>query len=357
MKSIPIRTIVSILDGVSTADEYFARAKDLGYKGLTLTDHSTNAGHRAWYRAAEKYDLIPGLGCEIHYRPNRFEKPTEAKRQDGESTKSWYHLILIAKNDNGLKNLYKIEERANTESFHGKPIVDADLLAEYRDDLICTTSCVSGPVAANLILETNEGDDAARNHFEKLFNIFGEDFYVEIQDHNEGISSGLNKKLLSLANEYGVKAIMAQDAHHADPKDLWLQDAMLIINTNPKKAKDLSLLNFVDQEIVMKTYNLKKVMDITYEMIEILLPTQFVEFIENGIWTLDKLKIIPNMEVIQDMPWEVMFNAMYPGRSMTFEHAEVCLLPIQDRVDRFLDQDIDPFPLINNTIEIMEKVK
>lgn len=290
----------SILDGSSTSEEYCKRAKDIGIESLALTDHSTLAGHREHYEACKNNDIKAILGCELHLSVgSRHDQIAKSKRAEGEDNENYYHLIALAKNDNGLRNLNKIEEAAWTEGFYGKPQADMELLNMYGDDLIITSACVSGPIARNFMKGETE---RALSWFNDLHSRFGSDFYVELQDHNEGISPGLNKKLVELADANGVGIIATRDCHHADPKNLWLQEAILILNTSPKKN-----------------------------------PTPDEQKRRSGSF-LD------------------VFNHLYPDRKMTFEQAKVCLMSSDYSHNKFLEQGIDRPDMFSNTIEIAEKI-
>ena len=172
-----LHTQYSILDGLSTPQEYCKRANELGIKNLAFTDHSTMAGHHDALTACIEHNIKALLGVEAHISPtDRFDKRSKAKRQEGEDV--YNHIILIAKNDNGLVNLHKIEEAAWTEGFYGKPLCDFELLDLYGDDIIVTSACVSGLIARNLI---NDKTDVAVEWIEKFKERFGSDFYIEIQ--------------------------------------------------------------------------------------------------------------------------------------------------------------------------------
>lgn len=289
----------SVLDGLSTAEEYCVRAKEVGIDTLAITDHSTLAGHREHYNACVKHDIKCILGVELHLSVgSRHDKIAKAKRQDGEDNENYYHLVALAKNDNGLKNLHEMERLAWTEGFYGKPQVDMELLDRFGDDIIITSACVSGPIARNLM----KGEEArAIEWFNNLHDRFEDDFYIELQDHNEGISPGLNKKLIEVADKNGAGIVATRDCHHADPKTLWLQEALLILNTKPKKATQMP-----DQKAT----------------------GSFLE----------------------------VFNYLYPERTMTFEKAEVCLMSAQYTYNKFIEQGIERLDMFSNTLEIAAKI-
>lgn len=290
----------SILDGSSTAQEYCKRAKEVGIETLAITDHSTLAGHREHYNACIEHDIKCILGVELHVAVgSRHDKIAKSKRQEGEDNESYYHLVALAKNNNGLRNLHEMERLAWTEGFYGKPQVDMELLEEFGDDLIITSACVSGPIARNLI---KQEDDRAMEWFHNLHNRFGEDFYIELQDHNEGIAPGVNKRLIEIADSNNVKIVATRDCHHADPKNLWIQEAVLILSTSPKKNPT------IEQE--------KK---------------RTGSFLE-------------------------VYNHIYPDRKMTFEQAEVCLMSADYTNKKFIEQGIERPDLFSNTLEIAAKI-
>ena len=289
----------SILDGLPTFEEYCARAHEIGIDTLAITDHSTSAGHRGFLKACIENKLKAILGVELHFAPDRFDKRSKAKRQDGEDSELYYHLIALAKNDNGLKNLYAMEQRAWMEGYYSKPRVDFELLQEYHDDIIITSACVSGPIARNII---NGKEDYALDWLHKFKDLFKDDFYIELQDHNEAISPGLNHKLIDYADKNQVKMVATSDCHHASPEDLWLQEALLILNTNPKKNPD---------------YNLSE---------------------------MDKMEIMEK------------FDYLYPNRTMTFATADVHLSNAEEKAIRYQKQGIDRTDIFTNTREVAEKI-
>lgn len=292
-----LHTDRSILDGVSTPEEYMIRAHEIGIGFLACTDHSTCAAHRDFLRVATEHGIKAGLGVELHFTDDRFNKTSKAKRQEGEDSEIYYHLIAIAKNDNGLKNIYAMEREAWLSGFYSKPRVDKELLEKYHEDIIITTACVSGPVGRNLI---NGNEEKALEWLYWFKDIFADDLYMELQYHNEAISPGLNHRLLELADANGIKPVATSDCHHADPKDLWLQEALLILNTNPKKAKDYTLADKMDY--------------------------------------LEK------------------YNVIYPDRKMTFEHADVHLSNADEKFGRFAKQGITRTDIYTNTIEVANKI-
>ncbi|ASZ74915.1 DNA polymerase III alpha subunit [Rhodococcus phage Trina] len=295
-----LHTQYSILDGLSTPREYCERAKELGIENLAITDHSTMTGHIDMLKACIEFNIKAILGVEAHYSAStdgRFDRRSKAKRQEGEDM--YNHLILLAKNENGLKNLHKIEESAWTEGFYGKPRCDWELLDQFGDDLIITSACVSGLIARNLI---NDREDEALMWLNKFKDRFGEDFYVEIQEHNEQISKNLNHRLLDIADNNNVKTIITSDCHFHSPEVRWIEEALLILNTNPKKNPDADLSKARKMDLMDR------------------------------------------------------FNYLYPERQMTFEHIDVYLQSAETLHQKMQKQGIDRTDIFSNTMEIASKI-
>jgi DNA polymerase-3 subunit alpha len=167
----------SALDGLNTPVEYMARAKEIGMTHLAQTNHGTLAGHREFQKAALEAGIVPILGVEGYIsETDRFDRRAKAKRQDG--TNVYNHIILLAQDEKGLRNLNKMNELAWSEGFYHKPRIDMELLEEYNEGLIITSGCLSG-----LISKAIERDDmqAAINHAKNLYRIAPGRFYIEVQ--------------------------------------------------------------------------------------------------------------------------------------------------------------------------------
>lgn len=227
-------THFSALDGVSTAEDYMIRAKDIGVDHITITDHATLAGHSEFLSAGNKHGISVGLGLEGYFSAtDRFDKRAKAKRQDG--TQIYNHLSIIAKDDNGLKNLREMNQEAWTSGYYHKPRIDWDLLEQYHNGLIILSGCLSGVVAQNL---NEDNYDAAYEWAAKFKGLFGDDYYIELMSHND---EKITKGQFQIADELGIKTVITSDCHHASPEDLALQEAMLILSTQPKSIKEIDL--------------------------------------------------------------------------------------------------------------------
>lgn len=269
----------SPLDGLDTPEDLVKRAKEIGLKALSITDHGTLAGSRDMLKAGIKHDFPVLLGVEAYQAgsDNRFDRIKKADRKEGED--AYNHLILIAKNDNGLRNIQTIQSLAWTESYYGKPLLDFDLVSEYGDDIIVSSACVSGLVARSLI----NGDEERAEYWAKKFHDrFGDNYFVELQTHNNDISAGLNNKLLDLADRLGIKPIITTDTHFAREEDKWIEDALLILNTMPKNIAQIDYGHMAKLEFMDKYNYLYPERQMTFEKIDV--------FLQNGETLHEKMK-------------------------------------------------------------------
>lgn len=228
-----LHTHYSLMDGVATPEEYVARAKENDMPAIAITDHGTLSGHRPMYRAAKSEGIKPILGVEGYITGDRFDKRDKAERTTPLDL-VYNHIVILAKNDQGLENLGKLNEIAWNEGFYKKPRIDFEVLEKYREGLIVTSACMSG-----LINKAVEAEDyaAAKAHLKWFSERFGEDFYVEVMPHNV---SGMNKALIDLADATGNKIVVTPDCHHATLDQKVIQEMMLINNTHAKLQKDVS---------------------------------------------------------------------------------------------------------------------
>ena len=285
-----LHTGYSLLDGLNTAEEYMARAVELGMTHLACTDHGNNSVHREFQKAAKAAGITPILGQEMYISATgRDDRRSAAKRDDG--TKTYNHLIVLAQNEEGLRNLNRLSEIAWTEGFYQKPRIDFEVLEEHNSGLIVLSGCIGGLISKAL----EDGNDIAANNFTARFkSIFGERFFMELQGHNP---AELNAGLLALAREHGVKPVVTSDCHYAREEDLWLEEAMLILSTNPKAAKEFDFSK-----------------------------SQKMEMLER-------------------------FNYLYPDRTMTFQEYQIFLRSAEQHRAMLAKQGIDD-EAIRNTMEV-----
>jgi len=219
------------MDGLNKPEEMVIAAKEQGQFAIAQTNHGTLAGMRDMQIACKKHGMKPILGLEAYIsETDRFDKRAVAKRDD--NTSLYSHIILLAKNDIGLKNLQKLSQIAWTEGFYSKPRIDIEVLFEYSEGIIVLSGCMGGLISKAI----ERGDmEVARNLTKQFKERFGEDFYIEVQAHNP---ETLNTSLLNLADEFSVKPVATGDCHFAKKEERDLEELLLIISTKPNQNKE-----------------------------------------------------------------------------------------------------------------------
>jgi DNA polymerase-3 subunit alpha len=249
------------MDGLNSPKELCQAAIDAGQTSIAITDHGTLSSHREMQIAAKELGIKPILGVEAYISPtDRFDRSSATDK----SIQAYNHIILLAKNKNGLKNINSLQEIAWNEGFYHKPRIDMEILKEYAKDIIVLSGCLNGLISKCIEKEEFEEAENILKDFKKTF---GEDFYIEIQSHNP---KEINSKLLELADKLGIKPVATGDAHYAKGEDKTLEEAMLILSTSPKSDKEsdfevsrgmgnvLDRLNYLypDRRISFQDYNL-----------------------------------------------------------------------------------------------------
>jgi DNA polymerase-3 subunit alpha len=225
-----VHTHYSLFDGIATPQEYVDRAVELGMSALAITDHGSLSGHREMYRAAREKNIKPILGVEGYITEDRFDQRDRDSRE-GPLDLVYNHIVLLAKNQKGLENLNKLNEIGWTEGFYKKPRIDYDVLEKYKEGIIVTSGCLSGTIAK--AIEAGELAEAKRQ-IEWHHRVFGDDYYIEVMPHNP---AEMNQQLLALADEYGIKAVVTPDCHHAHTGQKEIQELKLILNTYSNKIQ------------------------------------------------------------------------------------------------------------------------
>ena len=241
-----VHTHYSLFDGIATPQEYVDRAIEIGMPAIAITDHGSLSGHREMYRVAIEKGIKPILGVEGYIAQDRFDQRDKEEREDTPLNPIYNHLIILAKNEKGLENLNKLNEIAWTEGFYKKPRMDWESLEKYKEGLIITSGCLSGFVAKAI-----EADDlaAAKEHLEWAKKTFGDDYYIEVMPHNP---PEINKTILALADEFGIKPIVTPDCHHSGPEQREIQELKLILNTYSNKVqKDATFAGTQDYDNLM----------------------------------------------------------------------------------------------------------
>jgi DNA polymerase-3 subunit alpha len=266
---------------------------------IAITDHGSISGHREMYRAAKEAGIKPILGIEGYITEDRFDQRDPADRTSPLDL-VYNHLIILAKNAQGLENLNRLNEIAWTEGFYKKPRMDWASLEKHREGLIITSGCLSGYLAKAI-----ENDDlaAAKTHLQWAKDTFGDDYYIEVMPHNP---PEINKMILDLADEFDIKPITTPDCHHASPEQREIQELKLILNTYSNKVQK----------------------DATY----------------NGSLKMDNL-----MDKL-----DYLYGA---DRQMSFRDFEIHLLSDEEMRSAMNQQGIAREDIYTNTLEIVDKIE
>jgi len=226
----------SLLDGLPKIDELIARAKELGMDSIALTDHGSLYGVIEFYKKAKAAGIKPIIGVETYVTPNRMHD----KRPNIDTIR--YHLILLAKNNTGYKNLIKLVTLSHLEGFYYKPRIDKETLKKYSEGLIGLSSCLQGEIS-RIILGSNE--TKAKAAALQYQDIFGKgNFFLELQHHpNIPEQKTLNNRLKKLAKETSIPLVATHDLHYLNPKDAKAQDVLMLVNTgaDPNNPERLTL--------------------------------------------------------------------------------------------------------------------
>ncbi len=238
-------TQYSLLDGAAAIPALFKKAKADGMKALAITDHGNMFGVFQFVAEAAKHEgLKPIVGCEFYVVQDRHRRTFTKEDKDKR-----YHQLFLAKNAEGYKNLVKLCSLGYMEGLYGKyPRIDKELVLQYHEGLIATTCCIGAMVPQAIL---RKGEDEARKEFEWWYDIFGEDYYIEIQRHQMQEQDKVNEVLLRWAEEYKVKVICTNDSHYVDQKDWNAHDILLCVNTGEKQATP-AIREFVEEGTVMK---------------------------------------------------------------------------------------------------------
>jgi DNA polymerase-3 subunit alpha len=213
----------SLLDGFSNIEKLVGRAKEMGMPAVALTDHGTMYGVIEFYKAAHNVGIKPIIGVEAYLAARSMSE--RDPREDKKSS----HLLLLAENETGYKNLLKIASAAQLEGFYYYPRIDHEFLAQHADGLICTSGCMSAEVP-RLIRQGNL--DGAQKMLDWYFETFGHDhFFLELQSHEIEDLERINKDLIDIGRRYQARFVATNDVHYVDPGDARLQDILLAIQT------------------------------------------------------------------------------------------------------------------------------
>jgi DNA polymerase-3 subunit alpha len=283
------------MDGLNSPADLVAAAKKSGQVAMAITDHGTLSSHREFQVACKENEIKPILGVEAYISPtDRFDRASKTDK----TIQNYNHITLLAKNKKGLENIGILQELAWNEGFYHKPRIDREILFKYSEGVIALSGCMNGLMSK--LIEKNNFEEA-ESVFTKFKEVFGNDFYIEVQAHNP---PELNAKLLELADKLKIKPAATGDCHFAHEEDKVLVEAMLILSTSPKSSKD------ADFEMSKEIKDIKE-----------------------------------------------RLNYLYPDRKMTFEGQNLWVQSREEIENDFNRVGISRTDIYENTMEISQKIE
>ena len=240
-----VHTEFSLLDGSNKIKEYVSRVKELGMNSAAITDHGVMYGVIDFYREAKKQGINPILGCEVYVAPNsRFDREITG------GDDRYYHLVLLAENEEGYANLTKIVSKGFVEGYYYKPRVDKELLRKYHKGIIALSACLAGEVARFLTKGLYEEAKKTALEYQK---IFGEgNFFLELQDHGIPEQGLVNQQLFKMSEETGIELVATNDIHYTYAEDAKPHDILLCIQTG-KKLSDENRMRYDGGQYYVKS--------------------------------------------------------------------------------------------------------
>jgi len=294
----------SILDGAASISGLVTKAKSDGMTALALTDHGTMLGIKEFHNECRKQNLKPILGCETYVAARSISNKNDKVDRSG------FHLILLAKNLVGYKNLIKLISTAKNEGFYYKPRIDKALLEQYKEGLIVSSACLGGEVPQLLL---NNHFKEAENTIQWYKDLFGDDFYLELQRHPSGLPEmradvydrqvEVNVKLLELAQKHEVKVIATNDVHFINSEDADAHDLLICLNTG-KDLDDPKRMRYTKEEWFKTSGEMNELfLDVPESLAN---TAEIVEKVE--VYELDASPIMPIFPIPEDFGTEKDFK-------------------------------------------------
>ncbi|MBR5239613.1 MAG: DNA polymerase III subunit alpha [Clostridia bacterium] len=237
-----VHTEYSLLDGLCRIRELVSYAKELGQTALAITDHGALYGALEFYKECKAQGIKPIIGCEFYVA---YGDMTDR------SAPGYHHLVLLAKNETGLRNLYQLSTESYKKGFYYKPRIDKALLAEHTEGLICLSGCIAGELSQKILADDLKGAKETALFYQKIF--AKGDYYIEIHNHNLPDEKKVMPKLLALSRELGIPAVCANDVHYILQSDHDIQDILMCIQMN-RQVDEEDRIRFETREFYLKSY-------------------------------------------------------------------------------------------------------
>ena len=301
--NLHLHTEYSLLDGLSRIKKLIPLLKEQGATACAITDHGNMYGAIEFYKVCVKNDIKPIIGAEMYMTAgSRHEKNSQNRKN--------YHLVLLAKNTAGYKNLMRLVSIGHREGFYYKPRIDWESLEKYHQDLVCLSACAQGQVAAEILEDKYDKAKQTAARFQKLF---ADDYYLEIQRH-PGIEEQerANTGIIKISRELGIPLVATNDCHYLKPEDAFAQDVLMMINTQTtiNDNNRLTMVNTPDFYVKSPQEMAKLFSDYP----EAIKNTQKIADkcdlnIEIGKWYFPKFKLPPNLTAEDALRQKVFASA------------------------------------------------
>ena len=310
----------SLLDGANRIKELPKRAKELGMDAMAITDHGVMFGVIDFYKACKDEGVKPIIGCEVYVAPRTMAD------KDPNIDREYNHLILLCKDMVGYRNLTKLVSLGFTDGYYYKPRIDKQVLEKYHEGLICSSACLAGEIPSHLMRDEY---DKAKESALWFKNLFGEDYYLEIQ--NNGIKEQLvaNQRIIKLARELDIPLIATNDSHYLRKEDAYSHEILLCIQTG-KRMSDEDRMQFGSDELYVKSQE---------EMIEFF--KDVPEAVENTVKIAEKCNvefefghtILPNYDVPKEFETHYDYFKKLTYDGIYERYGETISKEIEDRVE------------------------
>ena len=324
-------THYSLLDAAATPEDLVKAAADNGHPAVGLTDHGVMFGTVEFYKCAENYNIKPIIGMEAYIaNGSRFDKNADRKSPEGKK-RNYFHILLLAKDNTGYKNLMKLTSLAHTEGFYYRPRIDKELLEKYHDGIICSTACMGSMVNAHLVDGDFERALAEAKYYKDMF---GEDFYIELQNHNLENDPIILSQAPKIAEQLGLKLICTNDIHYLKREHANAHNILLNIRDASGSDKiDLLKLRYGTPEYYFKS---------TAQMEELFgkypgALSNTVEIADKCDMKLDRTTIMPNFPIPKESKSATLDEYL---RELTYKGLEERFEEIDDEIRERIEYEL-----------------
>ncbi len=241
-----LHTEYSLLDGACRLDRLMEKAHEMKFGAMAITDHGVIYGAVEFYQAAMAKGIKPIIGCEVYVAPgSRLDKKTSSGGRD-----VYNHLVLLARDEAGYKNLIKLATAAHLEGYYYKPRIDKELLAAHKDGLLALSGCIASEIPEHIIKDRLPRAREALDWFKQTFG--PENFYLELQNHGLPEQARVNRQLIPWAKEFGLKLVATNDVHYVEKSHSHAHDCLICIGTQSQLA-DTRRMRYAEEQFYLRS--------------------------------------------------------------------------------------------------------